>query len=271
MTDFLQHMAHTSRQRAEAAAQLEPLAALRARCADLPPTVPLVRVQQGLSLIAEIKLRSPAAGTLGDEDSVEALVARAQQYVDGGVSAISVLTEPERFGGALAHLSAVAKCAHAADVPVMRKDFITDLYQIFEARAAGADGVLLIKRMLDDVALAQMLAAAGELGLFVLLEAFDRDDLEQSRQYANEHVLIGLNCRDLTTLQIDPARFSELIGSFPANAIKVAESGIHSVAEAVAVAQTGYDMALIGTALMTAAKPTELLVQIRRQTAESPA
>ncbi|NNF16697.1 MAG: indole-3-glycerol-phosphate synthase [Gammaproteobacteria bacterium] len=269
MSDFLHRMAQSSLRRAQAAAQNEPLAALIKRCEGLPDTIPLVPANNGMSVIAEIKLQSPAEGRLSGTNSDAALTARAQCYIDAGACAISVLTEPDRFAGALHHLAPVAACAHPAKVAVMRKDFLTDIYQVYEARAAGADGVLLIKRLLADKVLSNMLSAAQDLGMFVLLEAFDQHDLEQCDRYVADNVLIGLNCRDLTTLQIDPARCAELIGHFPAHAIKVAESGIHSAADARALANQGYHMALIGTALMKANDPAALIAQIRQQTVRS--
>lgn len=266
MSDFLQAMAAGSQQRVASAKRQTPLAALVDGCASLEAPATLDHAAPGMRVIAEIKVRSPAEGRLEHSASMSALLARAQQYIDAGAAALSVLTEPERFDGSLEHLSAIAARAHAVGVPVMRKDFLVDAYQIYEGRLAGADGVLLIARLLSDKQLQQMLDAARQLNMFVLLEAFDREDLERSGACVDTNVLIGLNCRDLTTLQIEPARFAQLIDFFPENCVRVAESGIHSAADAVALAQTGYDMALIGTALMKAANPHDLITQIRQQT-----
>ncbi len=148
----------------------------------------------------------------------------------------------------------------------MRKDFLTDDYQLYEARLHGADGALLIARMLSDDMLERMLHAARELELFVLLEGFDQADLERMAPYASKHVLLGLNCRDLTTLKIDPSRFAEFIEQFPAEAIKVAESGIHSVDDAVSIHAMGYDMALIGTMLMKTNDPANTISEILSST-----
>ncbi|MEO1280032.1 MAG: indole-3-glycerol-phosphate synthase TrpC, partial [Planctomycetota bacterium] len=146
------------------------------------------------------------------------------------------------------------------DVPVMRKDFLVDPYQIGEARAWGASAVLLITRILDDGVLAAMLDASAEAGLTVLLEAFDAHDLERSAQAiaGREHVLLGLNCRDLVTLREDIDRFGELVSLFPDNTIKIAESGIASAEDAAAVSRLGYDGILVGTALMRSEDPASL-------------
>ena len=164
MSDFLQQMAKLSAQRAAAAGSV--------RMGDLDkPLVPL-RLG-GFDIIAEIKGRSPAEGALAGADVDR--VSRAQAYVRGGAAAISVLTEPSRFDGALEHLEEVA--AAVPGTPVMRKDFLVEPLQVLEARKAGASGVLLITAMLSDNMLRAMLDAAYDLGMFVLLEAFDENDL----------------------------------------------------------------------------------------------
>ena len=195
-------------------------------------------------------------------------MARAADYVYGGASILSVLTEPDRFDGSLDYLAAV-KAHIGKQAAVMRKDFLVDNYQLYEARLHGADGALLIARMLDDQELERMLRTASDLGMFILLEAFDEADLARMDQFASDQVLLGLNCRDLTTLQIDPARFTRLIDDFPDGAIKVAESGIHSVDEAIDIHTLGYDMALIGTLLMKTEHPATAISNIRERSATS--
>ncbi len=174
MAGFLDQMAAGSRERAQAAAAAEPLADLRSRCADLPPPLPLARLG-GFDLIAELKLRSPALGELGSAS--DDLAGRVTGYARAGAAAVSVLTEPSRFSGSLEHLRAAAAALAPLGVPAMRKDFLVDPYQLYEARAAGAGGALLIVRMLSRDALGEMLDCARELGLFVLVEAFDEADI----------------------------------------------------------------------------------------------
>ena len=174
MAGFLDQMAAGSRERAEAAAAAEPLAALRARCVDLPPPLPLARAG-GFDLIAELKLRSPALGDLGSAG--DDLAGRVTGYAQAGAAAVSVLTEPSRFSGSLDHLRAAAAALAPRGVPAMRKDFLVDPYQLYEARAAGAGGARLIVRMLSPAMLGEMLDCARELGLFVLIETFDEADI----------------------------------------------------------------------------------------------
>ena len=254
---LLEHMAEASAERARAAS---PLVELRARIADRPPAPALRR--EGFEVIAEVKRSAPSAGRLAGsaEDGHRAgfAVAQARAYVAGGAAAISVLTEPSRFDGDLADLEAVAA---AVPVPAMRKDFLVDPIQVYEARAAGAGGVLLILRMLDDARLAALLDAAEELGLFVLLEAFDAEDL--ARVPADCRHLVGLNCRDLGTLEVEPDRFAALAGAFPAGCVRVAESGLETPEDAARVRSLGYDLGLVGTALMRASDPTALVAAMR--------
>lgn len=266
--DFLAAMARHSAARVAAAQAREPLADLRRRAAETPPPPALALASVGFDVIAEIKLRSPALGALaGDEprDVHRDVAERALRYARGGACAISVLTEPSRFDGALSHLHAAAAAVQALDVPVMRKDFLVDPYQVFEARAAGAGGVLLITRMLSDAQLVEMLDAATEAGLFALVEAFDAPDLARGNALLARlpsPPLLGINTRDLTTLQIDSARLRTHAGEFAAGCLPVAESGVASVADCADAARMGYRVALIGTALMQAAEPAALLAQM---------
>ena len=179
-----------------------------------------------------------------------------------------MLTEPTRFDGALEHLVSAAEALRAFAVPALRKDFIVDPYQLLEARAAGAGGVLLIVRMLSPAQLAELLALARGLGLFVLLEAFDAADLERTHDCVAGHpagaapLLIGVNCRDLDTLAVAPERFETLAAALPAGCPAVAESGVADPGQARRVRGLGYRLALIGTALMAAADPEWLLTRI---------
>ncbi len=260
MADFLDLMAATSTTRASQAKQQEPESALRRRALDRadPPTLQLHPGR--FDLIAEVKRHAPSAGALvGDDADDPDLVARqADAYVRGGVAAVSVLTEPDQFLGTLADVTSASR---AVPVPVLRKDFLVDPYQVVEARAAGAGGVLLIVRMLDDARLGELLDAANAMRLFVLLEAFDEDDLARAAEKVvdgTDNVLLGLNTRNLATLQVDSDRLERLYHAFPEHTPRVAESGLESVEDIRRAARLGYQLALVGSALMRAAEPTRL-------------
>lgn len=261
MSDLLAEMALASGERA---ARLKRAggATLRRRAVDAPPPAVLCGSPSRFDIFAEIKLRSPSAGALvepvGDGESL--VVNRAQAYQQGGAAAVSVLTEPARFGGALSHLTAAAA---AVAIPVLRKDFVVHPLQLFEARAAGASGVLLIQRMLPGGLLAEMLDAAAEAGLFVLLESFAADELRRCSRAIDgrdaPQVLLGLNARNLANLEVDPDRHRRLAHRFPPGVATVAESGIDGAAGAAAVAALGYTHALVGSALMRTGEPAAAL------------
>lgn len=266
--DFLAGMAASSRDRTEAARARLPVSELRARLRDLPPAPRLRLSPQGFDLIAEMKLRSPAIGALRDARD-EDVTRRVLAYADAGAAAVSVLTEPSRFDGDLAHLAQAAAALAPHGIPAMRKDFLVDPYQVLEARAAGAGGVLLILRMLPRAALEALMDAALEHGLFVLLEAFDAEDIGLAAQLLGprrptvggslgESLLLGINCRDLVTLQVVPGRLEEMVGQLPSWVARVAESGVATPADAARLAACGYDLALVGSALMTGGAPREL-------------
>jgi indole-3-glycerol phosphate synthase len=266
VSGFLDNMAKSSALRVAAASSCESLAALQVRAAGVPAAPPLQLSRAGFDVIAEIKLRSPAAGQLGSGS--DDWLGRAGLYARGGAAAVSVLTEPSRFDGSLQHLELAAAALRPLAVPVMRKDFLVDPYQVAEARAAGAGGVLLIVRMLSPPRVAELLDAAAEHGLFVLLEAFDGGDLEtatallEGRMPHDPPVLIGINSRDLQTLQVVRQRFESLAPLLPAGWPGVAESGVASADDARRMQRLGYRLALIGTALMTCADPAALLGKI---------
>jgi indole-3-glycerol phosphate synthase len=252
---FLERMAESSQTRALAAERKHPAEALAARVARLPPPQPLQLSPQGFDLIAEVKRRSPAAGTLAGQ--ALQIGRQARDYARGGAAGLSVLTEPSEFAGDLAHLK---EAAAASRLPAMRKDFIVSPYQLLEARAAGASGVLLIVAMLSDRALKGLVEAAFALDLFVLIELFDADDVRRARPLLKlvrdgDGLLLGVNCRDLRTLQVDFGRFAALAPRLSRQFPRVAESGVESPEQTARVAELGYDVALVGTALMRAADP----------------
>jgi len=264
MSDFLKTMADSSRARADA----------------LPATVAASALDQpvhslslgAFDLIAEIKQRSPAEGELRSVAGTRS--ERAAIYASAGAAAISVLTEPSRFDGTLAHLDEVAAAAGGAGVPVMRKDFLVDVRQVVEARVHGASGVLLIAAMLDDGTLANMLDCALEHGMFVLLEAFDEEDLARGANLlrlpayadaaAKDRLLIGVNTRNLRTLAVDKSRLGRLAEMLPSGVRAVAESGLTTAAHAGEAARLGYRLALVGTALMRSTDPAGLVADMLR-------
>ena len=234
-----------------------PEARLRALVADAPPARdPLPAFwAPGLSVIAEVKRRSPSKGDLADIADPAAL---AQSYAAGGADAISVLTEQRRFGGSLEDLRAVRA---AVETPLLRKDFIVSTYQLLEARAAGADLVLLIVAALGDETLARLHAEARELGLTVLVEV--HDEAEIARALAVGAELVGVNARNLKTLEVDPATFGRLAGLLPDEVVKVAESGISGPDDAARRAAEGADVVLVGEALVKHGDPAAAVAAIR--------
>jgi indole-3-glycerol phosphate synthase len=256
-------MAEASRARVRLARARESEAALERRALAMPP--PPALTLDGFDVIAELKLRSPAAGALAGGDF--ARDAQLAAYAQGGAAAISVLTEPTEFRGELAHLAAAAESLAAARRPAMRKDFLVDPYQVLEARAAGAGGVLVILAMLDDAAVRTLVDCARRMSMFVLLEAFDRADLERLAAYDAPHaagprILAGVNCRDLRDLEVRFERFAELGAHLPRHLPAVAESGIGTAADVEAVVESGFRLALVGSALMRAAQPAAALAAL---------
>jgi indole-3-glycerol phosphate synthase len=261
--DFLVDMAFRSRARSLAAQAVAPERELRARIKEMSPALPPHYTSGSFDLIAEVKLRSPAVGQLkpiGAED----IVTRVTKYANAGAAAVSVLTEPTRFDGSMQDLEVASAALGVLDVPAMRKDFLVDSYQVIEGRAAGASGVLAILRMLPRPVLEKLIDTALELGMFVLLEAFDETDIElanalvASRLEHHEQLLVGVNSRDLATLQVVPGRLIALADLLPREVRRVAESGVATPEDAARVAAYGYTMALVGSALMSAGDPHAL-------------
>lgn len=263
---LLSDMHRSSLQRVAAARERVPEAALRAAVLGTPAPPRLRLDRHGFDVIAELKLRSPSLGDLSAA-TVDP-VRRLEAYAEGGAASCSILTEPTRFDGDLEHLRLAAEILQPYGVPAMRKDFLVDPYQVLEARAYGASGVLLIVRMVPRERLVEMLDCAADLGLFVLLEAFDAGDLQvagsiaREREGRVEQVLMGLNCRDLETLAIDSRRFATLRGQLPLDWPAVAESGVQTPADAARVAGLGYRLALVGTSLMRRADAADALREL---------
>jgi len=236
----------------------EPLAALERRAAAASPRGELfesrLRRPDGFNVIAECKRRSPSRGVLAaDYDPVR--IARA--YAGGGAAAISVLTEPTFFDGALAHLSAVRD---AIALPLLRKDFVVDDYQLLEARAAGADAVLLIVAALDQSELVRLQSRAWELGLAALIEV--HDDAELVRAVESGARLIGVNNRNLRTLAVDVSASDRLAVKMPAGVVGVSESGLQTRGDLERLAAAGYRAFLIGERFMTDPDPASAIAEL---------
>jgi indole-3-glycerol phosphate synthase len=207
-----------------------------------------------LSVIAEIKRRSPAKADLRTDIEPASL---ARRYEIGGAAALSVLTDERFFGGSDDDLRAARA---AVTLPVLRKDFTIDSYQVYEARALRADAVLVIVRALPDSLIGELLALAGELGLAALVEVHDEIELERAITAGAR--LIGVNNRDLDTLAVDPETSLRLKQRIPADVACVAESGISTAEMAGRLASAGYDAILVGEALVTARDPGALLQEL---------
>jgi indole-3-glycerol phosphate synthase len=230
---------------------------LRALAADAPPArdpMPAFR-GPGLSVIAEVKRRSPSKGDLADIADPAAL---ARSYAAGGADAISVLTEARRFNGSLDDLRAVRA---AVDTPLLRKDFIVTGYQLLEARAAGADLALLIVAALDDPTLARLHDEARALGLTVLVEVHDEAEIDRALAIGAE--LVGINARNLKTLEVDLDTFGRLVKRLPDDVVKVAESGIGGPDDAARHAAEGADVVLVGEALVKDGDPASAVAAMR--------
>ena len=226
-----------------------PEAELRARLLDMPPPLdPLPAFgHDGSSVIAEVKRRSPSKGNLADIPDPAWL---AMAYERGGATAVSVLTEERRFGGSLADLDAVRA---AVGIPVLRKDFVVDHYQLLEARAHGADLALLIVAALPGDQLQGLHDRAVELGLTPLVEVHDESEAERAAELGA--TLVGVNARDLKTLDVDPATFGKVAPLLPDTVVTVAESGIAGQADVRRLVAEGADVVLVGEALVKDGDP----------------
>ncbi|MFM1757932.1 MAG: hypothetical protein RL193_509 [Actinomycetota bacterium] len=207
-----------------------------------------------MSVIAEVKRKSPSKGDLAEIPEPAKLAA---QYQSAGAAAVSVLTERRRFNGSLEDFDAVRK---ETSLPMLRKDFMVDEYQFYEARAHGADLVLLIVAALSKSQLSDYFALANELGMKSLIEVHTHDELEAAMEINPE--IIGVNSRNLKTLEVDPAAFKELIPRIPQELIKVAESGISTRSDVLFAEAVGANVILVGEALVKAGDPIRSMQEL---------
>lgn len=236
--------------------QAVPLAELKASGVGRPPPLDFASALrgQGVRLVAEVKHASPSKGMLcPDFDPVRLATA----YVANGATAISVLTDAHFFLGDLGHLSRIREALGPA-VPLLRKDFVFDPYQVYEAHAFGADALLLIAAVLSDGQLAELLALTRELGMTALVEVHDEEEV--NRVLPLRPRVVGINNRDLRDFHVDLATFGRLRPLLSGDVVAVAESGVHTAADVRRLAQMGADAVLVGEALVTA---TDVAAKVR--------
>jgi len=226
----------------------------KARSAPSPRDALAGLKAEGVSVIAEVKRASPSRGEMAAIDDPAALAA---DYEAGGARVISVLTEQRRFGGSLDDLAAVRR---AVQVPLLRKDFVVSSYQLWEARAHGADMVLLIVAALEQSALVSLVERTHSIGMLPLVEVHTGEELERAID-ANATV-IGVNARNLTTLEVDRSIFGRLSGRIPEGVVKIAESGVRGPHDLLAYAAAGADAVLVGESLVTEKDPRSAVADL---------
>jgi indole-3-glycerol phosphate synthase len=242
--------------RTELAEQPPDDSALRAAAASAPTVRSFEAALRdpGVAVIAEVKRASPSAGAIAQTDPGE----RAAAYERGGAAALSVLTEPKHFGGSLEDLRIARR---TTSLPLLRKDFLIAPAQLSEARAAGADAVLLITASVTDDELSSLLQEAKDLELSAVVEAHAEEDLERS--LAAGATIVGINARDLETLEVDEERALRLLGRVPSDRVRVFESGIASRAQVERAVGAGADAVLVGEHLMRAPDPAAAIAELR--------
>ena len=243
--------------RAVAAADTRDVTELRSQCGELDPTRDFAAAlaAPGLSVIAEVKRRSPSKGDLAaDLDPAEV----AMQYAQGGAACLSVLTDVDHFGGSPADLQAARA---AVDLPVIRKDFTVCIADVYDARLMGADAVLLIAAALNDDELGQFAAAAADVGLTALFEI--HDEAELARALAADAKVVGVNQRDLVTFEVDQERAVRMAPQIPQGLIRVAESGVRGPTDAAVLYQAGFDAVLVGESVVTAGERSAAVRALR--------
>jgi indole-3-glycerol phosphate synthase len=236
--------------------ELEPLDRLKQAAARAPAPREVMAAFRGseVAVIAEVKRASPSKGALA---AIADPAALAADYEAGGARVISVLTEKRKFGGSLEDLAAVRE---AVDVPVLRKDFIVSSYQLWEARAHGADLVLLIVAALEQNALVSLVERAVSIGLVPLVEVHTEDELERAVDAGA--TILGINARNLRTLEVDRTVFARLAPLVPGGVIKVAESGVRGPHDLLAYAAAGADAVLVGESLVTGKDPRSAVADL---------
>ncbi|QLQ10457.1 MAG: indole-3-glycerol phosphate synthase TrpC [Nocardioidaceae bacterium] len=237
----------------EVAVPLQDVKTAAQRACDALDPMPTFRAP-GVSVIAEVKRSSPSKGALAAIPDPARL---ATEYAAGGAAAISVLTEQRRFGGSLQDLRAVRA---NVDVPVLRKDFIVTSYQLFEARAAGADMALLIVAALDQNELTGLLERATSIGLTTLVEVHDEEEVERALEAGAE--LIGVNARNLKTLEVDRGTFARVRPLIPEGVVAVAESGVRGPSDVFEYAKLGADVVLVGETLVKGDDPRSAVTDL---------
>jgi indole-3-glycerol phosphate synthase len=209
---------------------------------------------QGVSVIAEVKRCSPSKGALA---AIADPAGLAADYESGGAAVISVLTERRRFGGAIDDL---AQVRNRVEIPVLRKDFIVTSYQLWEARAYGADLVLLIVAALEQQALVSLIERAESIGLIPLVEVHTKDELTRALDAGAR--VVGVNARDLATLRVDRTTFARIAPEIPGNVVKIAESGVRGPHDLLAYAASGADAVLVGESLVTGKDPRSAVADL---------
>jgi indole-3-glycerol phosphate synthase len=244
--------------RVRAAADRRDLAELRRTAESAPPArgfADALRSVDGLGVIAEVKRRSPSKGDLLADLDPRTL---AGQYASGGATCLSVLTDEQHFGGSAADLVAARD---ACTLPVLRKDFTVDVHDVLDARAMGADCVLLIVAALEDDELAEFHRVATDIGLDALVEVHDEAELDRALSVGA--TLVGVNQRDLVSFEVDHERAARMAAAFPDHVVSVAESGVRGPDDAAVLAAAGYDAVLVGESLVTSGDPAAAVAALR--------
>jgi len=244
------------REQVEARQQRVPLAELRDRVAAAPPVRDAYSVlrRPGVGVIAEIKRASPSAGQLAEIPDPAAL---AGEFAAGGARCISVLTEPQWFAGSLDDLAAVRG---AVEVPVLRKDFVVSSYQVHEARAYGADLVLLIVAALEQKVLIGLRERIESLGMTALIEVHDEDEADRALEAGAR--VIGVNARNLRTMEVDRSVFERVAPGLPNHVVKIAESGVRGPHDLIRYASAGADAVLVGEGLVRQKSPRDAVAEL---------
>jgi indole-3-glycerol phosphate synthase len=247
-SDILKEIVRKKKEKIILAKQEFPEADLRTRLLSLPPTRPFIETlnkPRQISLIAEIKRQSPSSGVIRQDFNYQEI---AKIYQESGVQAISVLTEEDFFGGSISYISEIK---NQVDVPILRKDFILEPYQVLESRVFGADAILLIADLLTQDTISELVAFASELGMDYLVEVHSEKELKKTLKLKNIN-LIGINNRDLHSLEVDFKTTEKIFPLIPKDKVVVVESGIKTSQDVLFLKILGVNAVLIGEAFMEA-------------------